>query len=71
MKVSTEIAPIKGQGTRLIKVVCPDASCGVILRMTRKYLINRIPTCACGKKMEAHMEPRMRPAGRLRRRAGA
>jgi hypothetical protein len=31
--------------------------------MTYKHIINKIPTCACGKKMEAHLEPRMRPVG--------
>lgn len=45
---------VKKQGTRLIKVVCPDAGCGVVVRMTRKYIDDdKIPTCACGTKMEA------------------
>jgi hypothetical protein len=45
---------LKKQGTRLIKVVCPEADCGVVCRMTKKYIeTGRIPTCACGTKMEA------------------
>jgi hypothetical protein len=50
------------QGTRLLKVVCPDAACGVVLRITRRYIDQgRIPTCACGNKM--HTEPHLRLVG--------
>jgi hypothetical protein len=43
----------KKPGSRLIKVVCPDADCGVVIRMTRKYIEeDKIPTCACGQKMQ-------------------
>ena len=38
--------------TRLIKAVCPDALCGVVIRITRKYIDGgKLPTCSCGKKM--------------------
>jgi len=60
METGTE----KKQGTRLIKVACPDASCGVVLRMTRKYIDEgKVPTCACGTRMEALMEPTLRLVG--------
>ena len=60
METGTE----RKQGTRLIKVACPDASCGVVLRMTRKYIDEgKIPTCACGTRMEARIEPRLRLVG--------
>jgi hypothetical protein len=50
--------PGKKQGTRLIKVVCPDALCGVVLRMTRKHIDNdKVPTCACGARMQPSVEP--------------
>ena len=50
--------PGKKQGTRLIKVVCPDALCGVVLRMTRNHIDNhKVPTCACGAKMQPSVEP--------------
>lgn len=49
----TAFDDVKKQGTRLIKVACPEADCGVVCRMTRKYIeTGRIPTCACGTKME-------------------
>ena len=58
METGTE----KKQGTRLIKVACPDASCGVVLRMTRKYIDEgKVPTCACGTKMR--IEARLRIVG--------
>jgi hypothetical protein len=60
METGTE----KKQGTRLIKVACPNASCGVVLRMTRKYIDEgKVPTCACGTRMEARIEPRLRLVG--------
>jgi hypothetical protein len=41
----------KKQGTRQLKVVCPDD--GAIVRMTRKWLDEvGAPTCACGAQME-------------------
>jgi len=44
---------MKKQSTRLIKVVCPGAECGVVIRMTRKYISDGLlPTCACGEKMQ-------------------
>jgi len=50
------------QATRLLKVVCPDAACGVVSRMTRKWLDEgKLPTCACGAKM--HAEPSLRLEG--------
>ena len=60
METGTE----KKQGTRLIKVACPDASCGVVLRMTRKYIDEgKVPTCACGTRMEPRIEPQLRLVG--------
>ena len=50
------------QSTRLIKVVCADAACGAVLRITRRYINQgKIPTCACGNKM--HTEARLRLVG--------
>jgi hypothetical protein len=41
------------QGTRLLKVMCPNPACAVVVRMTAKYInCGRIPTCSCGTKME-------------------
>jgi hypothetical protein len=60
METGTE----KKQGTWLIKVACPDASCGVVLRMTRKYIDEgKVPTCACGTRMEPRIEPQLRLVG--------
>jgi hypothetical protein len=60
METGTE----KKQGTRLIKVACPDAACGVVLRMTRKYIDEgKIPMCSCGTRMEARIEPTLRLVG--------
>ncbi len=43
--------PEKKQGTRLLKVEC---GCGLIIRMTQKWLDEGQPKCwLCGKKMEA------------------
>lgn len=42
----------KTQTTRMLKVVCPDEDCGVIVRMTAKWLEEvGTPTCACGYRM--------------------
>ena len=46
-------APAKKQGTRMIKVVCPN--CGCTLRMTAKWLAIGLPTCACGLEMEQQL----------------
>lgn len=44
---------MKKQSTRLIKVICPVSDCGVVVRMTRKYIDeDLLPTCACGTKMQ-------------------
>jgi hypothetical protein len=42
----------KVQGTRMIKVICPDPACGFHVRTTRKWLDLGTPTCFCGSKME-------------------
>lgn len=40
----------KKQGTRLVKVICPD--CGCPIRMTRRWIdAGAMPTCGCGGKM--------------------
>lgn len=41
----------KKQGTRLIKVVCPD--CDYTVRITKKWIESGLPTCPCGTEMEA------------------
>jgi hypothetical protein len=41
----------KKQGTRMLKVVCPDD--GYTLRTTQKWLDVGLPTCPCGTEMEA------------------
>lgn len=44
-------APPK-QGTRLIKVMCPDPGCGYPARVTRTWLDNKgFPSCPCGEIM--------------------
>lgn len=45
------------QGTRMIKVQCPDPGCGYILRTTQKWIDVGLPTCCCGKQMETE-EPK-------------
>ena len=42
----------KPQTTRMIKVLCPDPSCGYHVRTTRKWIEIGTPTCVCGTKME-------------------
>lgn len=39
------------QGTRMLKVECPD--CGYTVRTTQKWLDVGTPTCPCGSTMEA------------------
>jgi hypothetical protein len=46
----------KVQGTRMIKVQCPDPGCGYILRTTQKWIDIGLPTCCCGKEMEAEVK---------------
>lgn len=40
----------KKQGTRLLKVVCPD--CGYTCRITQKWLDRGVPTCPEGTEMQ-------------------
>lgn len=42
--------PVKKQGTRLIKIVCPD--CGYTCRTTQKWIEQGLPVCCCGNQME-------------------
>lgn len=40
------------QGTRLVKVMCPDPACGYPARVTRKWIDEKgTPTCPCGEVM--------------------
>jgi len=41
---------ITKQGTRMLKVVCPD--CDYTLRTTQKWIDVGLPTCCCGAEME-------------------
>lgn len=52
----------KTQGTRMIKVQCPDPACGYQVRTTRKWLDLGTPTCVCGKKMEEEVIPEAKAA---------
>jgi hypothetical protein len=46
----------KKQGTRMLKVQCPD--CGCLVRMTRQWLDEAgAPTCACGGAMQEGGRP--------------
>lgn len=42
--------PVKTQGTRLLKVECPE--CGYAARITRKWISVGLPTCPCGMELE-------------------
>lgn len=42
----------KKEGTRLIKVVCPE--CGYTVRAAKKWLDKGLTTCPCGQLMEAN-----------------
>jgi hypothetical protein len=44
----------KVQGTRLLKVQCPD--CGYTIRVTRKWLDEGVPTCPCGALMSEDID---------------
>lgn len=52
----SKLAPAerKVQGTRLLKVMCPD--CGYTIRVTRKWLDEGVPTCPCGALMSEDIE---------------
>jgi hypothetical protein len=41
----------KKQGTRMIKVVCPE--CGYTVRTTQQWIDTGLPTCVCGTEMKA------------------
>jgi SprT-like family protein len=41
----------KKQGTRMIKLVCPN--CGYTVRTTKKWIAVGLPTCVCGDDMRA------------------
>jgi len=41
----------KKQGTRLIKLQCPDEECGYTVRTTAKWLEVGLPVCPCGSEM--------------------
>jgi len=43
----------KKQGTRMLKVVCPE--CEYTVRTTRKWLDVGVPTCPCGELMQAEL----------------
>lgn len=43
-------SPTKKQGTRMIKVECPED--GYTIRTTEKWLAVGLPTCPCGSEME-------------------
>jgi hypothetical protein len=45
----------KKQGTRMLKVFCPD--CGWTCRATAKWISEGLPTCHCGAQMEADVPP--------------
>lgn len=46
----------KKQGTRMIKVTCPNQNCGYTCRTTKKWLEIGVPTCPCGEQMEPDAE---------------
>jgi hypothetical protein len=49
---SLDRSQVKKQGTRMLKVECPD--CGYTVRTTAKWIEEGLPTCPCGTEME-HM----------------
>lgn len=49
-RVTLDVAAVKKQGTRMLKVECP--ACGYTLRTTAKWLEVGVPTCCCGESME-------------------
>jgi hypothetical protein len=40
----------KKQGTRMLKVICPE--CGYTVRATQQWIDMGLPTCVCGMQME-------------------
>jgi hypothetical protein len=48
---SLDYSKVKKQGTRMLKVQCPD--CGYAVRTTAKWLEVGVPKCCCGSVMEA------------------
>lgn len=50
-KSSPNGAGEKKQGTRMLKVMCADESCGYTLRTTRQWLDVGTPSCPCGSEM--------------------
>jgi len=48
---SLDRSQLKKQGTRMVKVECPE--CGYVVRTTAKWIETGLPTCACGAEMEA------------------
>jgi hypothetical protein len=45
-----DLSTLKKQGTRLIKLECPN--CGYTVRTTAKWIEVGLPTCACGEEMQ-------------------
>ena len=41
---------VKKQGTRMLKLTCPD--CGYTVRTTAKWIEAGLPTCPCGEEMQ-------------------
>ncbi len=41
----------KKDGTRLLKVMCPDEGCGYVVRVTQKWIDVGYPVCPCGETM--------------------
>lgn len=53
-KIDIEYSPVKKQGTRMIRLECPE--CGYLARTTRKWLEVGVPSCPCGAEMEPDVE---------------
>lgn len=49
--VMTPAKKEKTQTTRMLKIECP--TCGYIVRTTKKWIAEGVPTCPCGTEMEA------------------
>lgn len=47
--LNVELMPHKKDGTRNLKLVCPD--CGYTVRTTKKWIATGHPTCPCGTRM--------------------
>lgn len=46
----------KKQGTRLIKLQCPDPDCGYTVRTTQKWIDLGYPVCPCGETFQGEEE---------------